>query len=1143
MKIISGVPEGYDALMLAKLAKEHGNVLHIALSDVRLAWLAEGIKFFAPDIEVLIFPAWDTVPYDRVSPNINIISERVSTLAKLTASPKPSTPRVVLTTVNASLQRLPPKEFFAGASFAIKVGADINLAALQSFLDKNGYARSQQVMDEGEYAIRGGIFDIFPAGEENPLRLDFFGDEIEAIRTFDAVTQRSIGNIGEFVFTPASEIALTEETIAAFRKSYREMFGSMIAGDVLYESISEGRRFSGMEHWLPLFYSKLETLFAYLPDVFITTDFQAEQAAKSRQEQIAEFYDARMEALKSNNPLEEGGFKYRPVPPVSMFIPEAEYAGVLSSENAYELSPFYVGDNLAKEAKPAHDFADVRVQVDVDLFSEVKKYLNEEIKSGKRAFIAAFSSGTAERLSHLFKERGISIPIYLSFAEAMLAPSDLIGIVILPMERGFVSNDLCIITEQDILGDKIVRPMRKKRKNDDFISDISVLNEGDLVVHIEHGIGRYQGLQTIEAGGAPHDCLCIIYADEDKLFVPVENIEVLSRFGSEDAGVNLDRLGGQGWQMRKARLKKRIREIAAKLMNIAAERYLRKSEPMTVPEGIYEEFAARFPYMETDDQQAAIDDVLTDLSSEQPMDRLVCGDVGFGKTEVALRAAFVAAMAGFQVAIVVPTTLLARQHYETFIQRFKGLPVRIGQLSRMVSAKEMAEVKKELAEGRMEIVVGTHALLHKGISFANLGLIVVDEEQHFGVAHKERLKELRSNVHILTLTATPIPRTLQMALAGVREMSIIATPPIDRLAVRTFVLPFDGVIIREAILREHFRGGQVFYVCPRVSDIAEVEETLKSLVPEVKIISAHGQMSSTVLEKTILSFADHKYDVLVATSIIESGIDMPTVNTIIVHRADMFGLSQLYQLRGRVGRSKLRAYAYLTVPSETKKLTKMAQKRLSVMQTLDSLGEGFNLASYDLDIRGAGNLLGEEQSGHIKEVGIELYQQMLEEAIASLKTGTSEETEDKWSPQINTGMPILIPEKYVADLSVRLSLYRRLADLSSKAEVEAMASEIIDRFGKLPPEVENLLDIILIKAQCRIANIEKIDAGEKGAVITLHNNTFPKPEALIAFIAEQSGTAKVRPDNKIVYKRNWEKPVDRINGIRFLATKLAELAK
>ncbi len=1140
MKIISGVPDGYDAIFLANLAKKHQNILHIALSDVRLAWLAEGIKFFNPDVQILSFPAWDTVPYDRVSPNISIISERVSTLSKIANNPDPKTPRIILTTVNASLQKIPPKTFFLGNYFPIKEKAKIDIFELEKFLNNNGYTRSQQVMDEGEYAIRGGIIDIFPPGNSNPLRLDFFGDELEVIRIFDPVSQKSYENIREFTFTPANEIALTEDAISSFRKNYRELFGSMIAGDPLYESISISKKFSGMEHWLSLFYPKLESIFSYLSDVFITTDFQAIQAARARQEQIADFYDARIQALNNNL---EGSFIYRPVPPVDMFISEAEYEGILSAPNAYELSPFYKGEKKEEEAKAVHDFADIRVNPEANLFLEVKKYLNQEIKSGKRTLITAFSSGTANRLSLLFKENGINISIYPSFDEVLKSPITTPAIVVLPMERGFVSHDLCVLTEQDILGDKIARPIRKKRKNENFINDISTLNEGDLVVHIEHGIGRYLGLQTIEAGGAPHDCLCILYADKDKLFVPVENIDVLSRFGSEDNQVNLDKLGGQGWQMRKARLKKRIKEIAARLMKIAAERYLRKTDPITPPEGLYEEFSSRFPYVETDDQQKAIQDVLADLASEKPMDRLVCGDVGFGKTEVALRAAFVTAMAGFQVAIVVPTTLLARQHYDTFIQRFNGLPIRIGQLSRMVTSKELSITKKELAEGRMEIVIGTHALLQKNITFSNLGLIVVDEEQHFGVAHKERLKELSSNVHILTLTATPIPRTLQLAMAGVREMSIIATPPIDRLAVRTFVLPFDGVIIREAILREHFRGGQIFYICPRVSDISEVQETLKILVPEVKTVVAHGQMSPTTLEKTMLSFVEHKFDVLIATSIVESGIDMPSVNTIIVHRADMFGLSQLYQLRGRVGRSKLRAYAYLTVPTDTKKLTKMAQKRLSVMQTLDSLGEGFNLASYDLDIRGAGNLLGEEQSGHIKEVGIELYQQMLEEAIASLKTGNVDDTDDKWSPQINTGIPILIPENYVTDLNARLTLYRRLADLTSKEEVNAIASEIIDRFGNLPPEVENLLDIILIKIKCRIANIEKIDAGEKGAVITLHNNTFPNPEALITFISEQSGTAKVRPDNKIVYKRNWEKMDDRINGIRLLVTNLADLVK
>ena len=578
---------------------------------------------------------------------------------------------------------------------------------------------------------------------------------------------------------------------------------------------------------------------------------------------------------------------------------------------------------------------------------------------------------------------------------------------------------MLVVTEQDILGDRLARKSKGRKKADNFLREVSSLNEGDLVVHIEHGIGRFVGLETLQAAGTLHDCLKIIYAGDDKLYVPVENIEVLSRFGSDEGTTQLDKLGGAGWQARKSKVKKDLMQIASKLLDIAAARLLQKSDPLQLEAADYNTFAARFPYTETDDQARSIDAVLEDLGKEHPMDRLVCGDVGFGKTEVAIRAAYVAAKAGSQVALAVPTTLLARQHAANFMERFKGTGLRVAQLSRMVDAKETKLVKQGLEEGSINIVIGTHALFSNDVKFAHLGLLIIDEEQRFGVKQKERLKELKSNIHVLTLTATPIPRTLQMSLTGVRELSLITTPPIDRLAIRTFVTPYDPVVIREALLREHYRGGQSFYVCPRIKDMADLEEQIKELVPEIKLVTAHGQMTPTELDERMTAFYERQYDVLLATNIIESGIDIPSANTMIVHRADMFGLAQLYQIRGRIGRSKVRAYAYLTY-DPAKKLTDQGQKRLEVISTLDTLGAGFQLASHDMDIRGAGNLLGEEQSGHIKEVGVELYQQMLEEAVAAAKQGIDLSADDlveqSFSPQINLDTSVLIPETYVEDL-------------------------------------------------------------------------------------------------------------------------------
>jgi transcription-repair coupling factor (superfamily II helicase) len=719
---------------------------------------------------------------------------------------------------------------------------------------------------------------------------------------------------------------------------------------------------------------------------------------------------------------------------------------------------------------------------------------------------------------------------------------------VLGIESGFETADAAIVSEQDILGDRLVRPRRAMRRADNFIAEATSLAPGDLVVHVDHGIGRFAGLQPITAAGAPHDCLEIHYAEGAKLYLPVENVDLLSRYGAEQANVDLDRLGSGNWQARKARMKSRIREIAGELIKVAAERLTREAPRFSVAPGAYDEFCAGFPYEETDDQFAAIDATLKDLSSGRPMDRLVCGDVGFGKTEVALRAAFIAAINGKQAAVVVPTTLLARQHFKTFNERFRGFPVNVAQASRLVPAAELSRVKAGLADGNIDIVIGTHALLGKGITFKDLALVVVDEEQHFGVAHKEKLKTLRAEVHVLTLTATPIPRTLQLALTGVRDLSIIASPPVDRLAVRTFVSPFDPITVREALLREKYRGGQAFYVCPRIEDLAGAKDFLDKNVPEVRVTVAHGQMPPTVLDDIMTAFYDGKYDVLLSTTIIESGLDIPTANTLIVHRADRFGLAQLYQLRGRVGRAKLRAYALLTLPAQ-QKITSQAERRLKLLQSLDTLGAGFQLASHDLDIRGAGNLLGDEQSGHIKEVGFELYQQMLEEAVLSLKAGISAPVADRWSPAITIGTALLIPEDYVADLSVRLALYRRLAEIEDERDIDSFAAEMVDRFGPLPGEVEHLLQVVAIKALCRRANVEKLEAGPKGVVLSFRDNNFANPDGLIAYIREQGSGVRMRLDPKdakgqqLVFFDDWEQPEERLKGTAAILRRLAAIAE
>ncbi len=1141
--LVADAPEGQDARLLAATAREQRRVLLIARDDARLARVAELLAFFEPALEVIRFPAWDCLPYDRVGPHRDIVAQRLDAMTRLMAGEGAETPRAVLTTVNAALQRIPPRRAFEGRLLRLAPGAAVSPDALVAFLTDNGYLRVETVGEAGEYALRGGLVDVFAPGDPAPLRLDFFGDEIESIRAFDPLSQRSSGSRGEAVLKPVSEIILDEASIARFRTGYREAFGTSKGGDPLYEAVSAGRGYAGIEHWLPLFYEEMETLFDLIGEAPVLLDHQAEEVRNARLETIADFYEARQMTREAG-----GESNYNPLPAARLYLSAEDWERGLEGRAVGQLSPFAAPPEatgvVSGGGRSGQDFAEARAQGGEGLYDSVRAYVAAEQGKGRRVLIGGFSDGSRDRLGTLLREHGLAgLETAGSWAEAAgLAPQS-VALVTLGVERGFRSEDATLLTEQDILGERIARPARRARRPENFLTEVSSLQESDLVVHVEHGIGRYEGLVALDVGGAPHDCLKVIYQGGDRLFVPVENIEVLSRYGSEETAVDLDRLGHGGWQARKARVKQRVKDIADQLIKIAAARELKEGEVLNPPEGLYEEFCARFPYPETDDQLDAIADTLEDLASGRPMDRLICGDVGFGKTEIALRAAFVTAMTGLQVAVVVPTTLLARQHSRNFRERFAGLPLNIGQLSRLVPPAETAATKAGIEDGSVDIVIGTHALLAKSISFKRLGLLIVDEEQHFGVKQKERLKQLRADVHVLTLTATPIPRTLQLAMSGVRDMSLIATPPVDRLAVRTFVLPYDPVIVREAILREHFRGGQVFYVCPRIEDLPELEERLTKLVPEIKVGVAHGQLAAGALEAVMTGFYEGRYDVLLSTNIVESGLDIPTANTLILHRADMFGLAQLYQLRGRIGRSKLRGYAYFTL-KPGRLLTPAAERRLDVMQTLDTLGAGFTLASHDLDIRGAGNLLGEEQSGHIREVGIELYQAILEEAVATARGQAGEAAEaESWTPQISLGTSVLIPEAYVRDLNVRLGLYRRLSTLVGQGEIDAFAAELVDRFGPMPEEVENLLNVIAIKQLCREANVAKLDAGPKGAVIAFHKDEFANPAALVAFIGAQAGLVKLRPDQRLVYRRNWETAQARLEGARRLLIDLAKVAK
>jgi transcription-repair coupling factor (superfamily II helicase) len=1138
---LASVPAGFLPWLMADLARASPKrAVFVASDEAAMRAMVDAAGYFAPELEVLTFPAWDVLPYDRASPSLRIQSERLAALHRL--QQKPGAAQLLVTTANAATQRTLTPFRIRQLVAKLAPGERIDRDQLAAKLSANGYQRVDTVADAGEFAIRGGLIDLFPTGEQYALRLDFFGDEIENVRRFDPADQRTVDRVEGFTLMPASEALLDEDSIKRFRGRYREAYGATATGDPLYEAVSEGRRLAGMEHWLPLYEEKLATLFDHLgDDAVVVRDFGSSAAADQRFEAIEDYYANRKRAMTA----QPGS--YRPIEPGRLYITGDEWRASIDAQPAHLATPFSAPDSdksLDFAVEGARDFAPERAQ-NANVYEAVVKHVAKLKKGGRKVVLASYSGGARERLGNLLGDHGLKVfrPVE-SWQEALgQADSATATLIVLPLDHGFTTPDVAVLTEQDMLGDRLVRRRKRRKQADAFLNELATLSPGDLVVHIDHGVGRYEGLTQVPVAKTPHDCVAVSYSGGDKLYVPVENLEVLSRYGSESEGVSLDKLGGEAWQRRKSAMKERIREIAHELIKTAAERALRPADIAEAESSSYPAFADRFPYEETDDQDRAIEDVLGDLSAGKPMDRLVCGDVGFGKTEVALRAAFVAAMAGLQVAVVCPTTLLARQHYNTFCERFQGFPLQIGRLSRLVPPKEAKDAKQGLSEGKVDIVIGTHAILAKGVEFKRLGLVIVDEEQRFGVTHKERLKALKTDVHQLTLTATPIPRTLQMAMSGLRELSVIQTPPVDRLAVRTYVMPWDPVVLREALLREHYRGGQTFFVTPRISDLPDIEEFLRKDVPEVRYVVAHGQMAPTEVEERMSAFYDKRYDLLVSTTIIESGIDIPSANTLIINNADRFGLAQLYQLRGRVGRGKIRAYAYLTTPADTP-ITDTAEKRLKILSDLDSLGAGFQLASHDLDIRGAGNLLGDEQSGHIKEVGFELYQSMLEEAIAEAKLGgrRDEIRRNEYSPTITVDVPVMIPEEYVPDLDLRMGLYRRINELDSAEQIEGFAAELIDRFGKLPAPTENLIRLIEIKLNAKVACVAKIETGPRGAVVTFHNDTPPDVPALLGYVAKIGESAKLRPDSKLVIARDWANPKQRLNGALQLSRGLAKLA-
>lgn len=1142
---ISGYEDSYQSVLLSELAQEDPYkrpILFVARDSVNLEDLSNNLKFFSPGTKQVIIPPWDCLPYDKSGPSLLTVTQRVKGLSNLAlAKSKDSVPQCfILTTVNAFTQKLIPYKELLKHLLTLQTGAVYRMDDLINHLELSGYNRVSSVEDVGEYAVRGGLLDVFNSGSLYPVRIDFFGDQVDSIRSFDIRTQKSIKNRKSVTLFPMSEVLLNTDSINEFRKKYIRYFGAAKNNDLLYENISNNQRVSGIEHWQSLFYSNMETISDYVKNALIVYDSLAEQSIDQRYSEVCDYYNARI----ATNIEAEGELIYNAVAPDELYM-DRNYIATLvqSGHQVIKFNSFHTNDKntiFTCDVKPVKSFIKERKSLGDNLLDAVVDYLSVERAAGKKILLSSWSEGAQSRLIDGLIENGLKhITKVDNIDEFRKLGLPNIGAGILSVETGFVDDNFILLSEQDIFGDRLLRQGKKKRKPANYIGSVNSLKVNDIVVHISHGIGRFIGLKTIEAVGVKHDCLEIHYAGEDRLFLPVENVELLSRYGGESSSVVLDKLGGIAWQARKAKLKKQLLEIAGDLIKLAAIRKQKKAPVMVAPTGPYDEFLARFPYEETEDQETAINDVCNDLASGTPMDRLICGDVGFGKTEVCMRAAFIAAMSGYQVAVIVPTTLLSRQHYKNFKDRFEGFPLVIAQASSLCSSSELRKTKEGLKNGDINIVVGTHALLGKSIEFDNLGLVIIDEEHHFGVKHKEQLKTIKNDTHVLTLSATPIPRTLQFSLVGIKELSLITTPPVDRLAVRTFVSPFDTLSVKEFLLREHFRGGQSFFVCPRISDLEKIREWIEKHVPELKTAVVHGQMPFSNIESIMDGFYGGKYNVLISTSIVESGLDIPNANTMIVYRADMFGLAALYQLRGRVGRAKRRAYALYTFSGD-KILTTNAEHRLKLFQKIEGLGSGFQLASYDMDIRGAGNLLGEEQSGHIKEVGYELYQQMLEEAILELKDN-SVDSEEKWSPQINISSSVLISEKYIEDIQLRLELYQRLSTLDDLVSIQSFGAELVDRFGPIPEETENLLKVIYIKSLCKKANIEKLDAIDTGIIISFKNNKFVNGPLLLKFVSNMGNSAKIRADQSIFFASECSTTIKKIRFTIKILQKIVEL--
>ncbi|WAC46572.1 transcription-repair coupling factor [Pseudomonas sp. SL4(2022)] len=1088
--------------------------------------LQEELSFFAPDLPVLHFPDWETLPYDLFSPHQDIISQRIAALYRLPELKH----GVLVVPITTALHRLAPKRFLLGSSLVLQVGQQVDVNQMRGNLEAAGYRCVDTVYEHGEFAVRGALIDLFPMGSGQPYRIDLFDDEIETLRTFDPESQRSIDKVDSVKLLPAREFPLEKKAVTDFRGRFRERFDVDFRRCPIYQDLSTGITPAGIEYYLPLFFEETATLFDYLPaDTQVFSLPGIEKAAEQFWVDARSRYEDRR--VDPERPL---------LPPGDIFLPVEDCFARLKNWPRVVVSQDDIEEGVGRTRFNARALPDLAIQAKAgEPLAALRRFIEEY---PGRVLFCAESAGRREVLLELLARLKLK-PKEVDGWPTFAASKERLGICIAPLDEGLLLDELALIAESPLFGQRVMQRRRREKSRDggdNVIKNLTELREGSPVVHIDHGVGRYLGLVTLEIDGQAAEFLALMYAEEAKLYVPVASLHLIARYtGSDDALAPLHRLGSETWQKAKRKAAEQVRDVAAELLDIYARRAAREGYAFKDPMADYATFSAGFPFEETPDQQTAIEAVLADMLAPKPMDRLVCGDVGFGKTEVAMRAAFIAVHSGRQVAVLVPTTLLAQQHYNSFRDRFADWPVTVEVMSRFKSAREVNEAVVKLAEGKIDIVIGTHKLLQDDVRFKDLGLCIIDEEHRFGVRQKEQLKALRSEVDILTLTATPIPRTLNMAVAGMRDLSIIATPPARRLSVRTFVMEQNNPTIKEALLRELLRGGQVYYLHNDVKTIEKCAADLAELVPEARIGIGHGQMRERELEQVMSDFYHKRFNVLIASTIIETGIDVPSANTIIIERADKFGLAQLHQLRGRVGRSHHQAYAYLLTPPR-KQMTEDAQKRLEAISNAQDLGAGFVLATHDLEIRGAGELLGDGQSGQIQAVGFTLYMEMLERAVKSIRKGEQPNLDQPLGggPEINLRVPALIPEDYLPDVHARLILYKRIANAVDEDGLKELQVEMIDRFGLLPEPTKNLVRITLLKLQAEKLGIKKIDAGPQGGRIEFAADTCVDPLTLIKLIQSQPTRYKFEGATLFRFSVPMERPEERFNTLEALLERL-----